>query len=141
MAGQSFWSWRRKSWRREESKDFGCVIVGIYYNIHTYGNQNIQQNVMACPGPFPAVTEALRFETNLTCSMGKVVRLLLRIFSPMQLRALLLAAFCGAFAVVSPLAAGPAPTSLRLSVSNGVKTVTWPRALIPALQTNRLMVA
>ncbi len=59
----------------------------------------------------------------------------------MQRRFLLLAALCGALGTIPPLLADPPPTSLHLSVSNSVKTVTWPRALLPSLQTNRLMAA
>jgi hypothetical protein len=35
-------------------------------------------------------------------------------------------------------AADFAPTTLSLSISNGVKTITWPRPLVPALESNRL---
>jgi len=59
----------------------------------------------------------------------------------MQIRLLLFAALCGAFASHSPLLAAPPTGPLHLSVSNNVKTVTWPRALIPALATNRLRIA
>src|ERR1022692_3375939 len=55
MAGQSFWSWRRKFWRRKESGGFGCFMVCIYYSIHTCATKKMKK-VM---GRFPAVTEAL----------------------------------------------------------------------------------
>lgn len=38
-------------------------------------------------------------------------------------------------------AAEPPPTVLNLTVSNRVKTVTWPRPMIPALESNRLLSA
>jgi len=59
----------------------------------------------------------------------------------MQKPALMLAVLIGSFASHGLLAADLPPHPLVLTLSNGVKTVTWPRALLPALDTNRLMVS
>src|SRR5688500_10108867 len=43
--------------------------------------------------------------------------------------------------VSSVVAADPPPPSLTLTVTNTLKTVTWPRTLLPALEQNALFVA
>src|SRR5688572_11619031 len=52
---------------------------------------------------------------------------------------LLVLAVCVGFGSLARLPAADAVSGpLTLTVSNGVKTVAWPRPLIPALETNRL---
>src|SRR6266436_3468003 len=58
-----------------------------------------------------------------------------------KLALLLTTVFIGSFAPDGLRADDLPPHPLTLGVSNGVKTVTWPRALLPALDTNRLMVS
>src|SRR2546426_5793222 len=57
IAGQSFSSRWRKSWRRAESEDLGCVMICIYYHIHTIARNRLKD----FGADFPAVTEALRW--------------------------------------------------------------------------------
>src|SRR5437867_7106356 len=61
----------------------------------------------------------------------------------MQKRVLALAVLTGAVATHTLFAADPPPTSLSIGITTNrnIKTVAWPRALIPALQTNRLLSA
>src|SRR5688572_12012995 len=56
----------------------------------------------------------------------------------MNLRLTVLAVCIGFFTVSNLPAADAISGPLTLTVSNGVKTVAWPRPLIPALETNRL---
>jgi uncharacterized protein (DUF1800 family) len=60
----------------------------------------------------------------------------------MRQRSAWLVAWLGILASSFLWAADPPPTSLTVTVgSNGTKTVTWPRPLIPALETNRFFTA
>jgi len=58
----------------------------------------------------------------------------------MQYRVVVLTVCLGILAPTFLFGADP-PTQLDLTVSNTVKTITWPRALLPALDQNRLMAA
>src|SRR5215207_10890307 len=59
----------------------------------------------------------------------------------MQIRHVWAVGFAVGLMVSSVLAADPPPPALTLTVTNTLKTVTWPRTLLPALEQNALFVA
>jgi uncharacterized protein (DUF1800 family) len=59
----------------------------------------------------------------------------------MQIRNVWALGFALGSIVLSLQAADPPPPSLTLTVTNTLKTVTWPRTLLPALEQNALFVA